>query len=121
MSRRLFGMFLLASLAVVAAACGGASSGSPPPLEVRLTAQDIFWSVDEIEGTVGQPIHFAVTNEGLLDHTFEISELGIAENIAPGETVEIDAVFDDPGVYDFFCSVPGHAEAGMKGTIIISE
>jgi uncharacterized cupredoxin-like copper-binding protein len=25
-----------------------------------------------------------------------------------------------PGEYEFFCSVPGHKEAGMRGTMVVS-
>jgi uncharacterized cupredoxin-like copper-binding protein len=27
---------------------------------------------------------------------------------------------DEPGTYEFLCSVPGHAEAGMRGEIVVT-
>lgn len=24
-----------------------------------------------------------------------------------------------PGTYEFYCSIPGHREAGMKGTLVV--
>ena len=33
---------------------------------------------------------------------------------APGATISIQ-----PGTYTFYCSIPGHREAGMVGTLIV--
>ena len=50
-------------------------------------------------------------------------DLGVGHRLASSDYVEpgTDAVFsvDLPlARYDFFCSVGGHAQAGMKGTIV---
>src|SRR5215217_1894530 len=53
-------------------------------------------------------------------HNFSIDELGIDIDIAPGETQE--TVINAPaGEYEFYCNVPGHKEAGMVGTLIVTE
>jgi nitrite reductase (NO-forming) len=39
--------------------------------------------------------------------------------VRPGQTSQIRFLADRPGTYAFICSVPGHAEAGMMGTLIV--
>lgn len=58
------------------------------------------------------------TNEAALGHDFRIDEVGAGTSIfAEGSeslTVELE-----PGEYTFFCSVPGHRDAGMEGKLIV--
>jgi uncharacterized cupredoxin-like copper-binding protein len=37
----------------------------------------------------------------------------------PGETAKVRFVLDRPGRYAFRCTVDGHAEAGMTGTLVV--
>ncbi len=96
---------------------GPAEGGGEP---IVLEADDPFaWSVSEIEAAPGQVIQ--ATNVGFLEHNFTVDELEIAEDLPPGEPVEItipdDAVVGD--TFEFYCSVPGHREGGMVGTLTI--
>ncbi|HYJ12130.1 MAG TPA: c-type cytochrome [Thermomicrobiales bacterium] len=87
---------------------------------VLLEAQDPFnWSATELTVAPGDTIE--VVNVGALDHDFTVDEFGIAEPLAPGGgpvtiTIPADAA---PGEYRFYCSIPGHAESGMVGTLIV--
>jgi len=94
-----------------------AEGGGDP---ITLEAQDPFnWSVNQIEASPGQVIQ--ATNVGFLEHNFTIDDLGIAEDLPPGEPVEI-TVPDDVAAgdtFEYYCSVPGHREGGMVGTLAI--
>jgi plastocyanin len=59
-------------------------------------------------------------NLGGAPHNFSIDELDISVDIAPGETGEVQ-INAPAGTYEFYCNVPGHREAGMVGTLIVSE
>jgi outer membrane protein assembly factor BamB/uncharacterized cupredoxin-like copper-binding protein len=63
----------------------------------------------------GTDAQVTFTNRGQLPHNFTCDALGIAtQDLAPGatETVTINTA---AGSYDFHCSIPGHADAGMIG------
>ena len=42
-------------------------------------------------------------------------------HVAPGKKETITWIFDKPGTFMYGCLVPGHWEAGMKGTIVVSN
>jgi uncharacterized cupredoxin-like copper-binding protein len=42
-------------------------------------------------------------------------------HVAPGKTEKITWTFDKPGTFMYGCLVPGHWEAGMKGTIVVAN
>jgi uncharacterized cupredoxin-like copper-binding protein len=40
-------------------------------------------------------------------------------HVDPGQRGEIVWTFNRPGTFEFACLIPGHFEAGMKGTITV--
>lgn len=61
------------------------------------------------------------TNPATLEHDVAIEqngeEIAVSETIGKGKTsVTADLA---PGTYTFLCTVPGHAEAGMEGTLTV--
>lgn len=87
--------------------------------EHQITAVDSAFDTDAITVKPGDTI--VLTNEGFLEHDIAVEELGLDSGLAGnGETVSITIPEDaEPGEYEFFCSVPGHKEAGMVGTLTI--
>lgn len=61
------------------------------------------------------------TNPAALEHNVAIEqggqEIAISDTIAQGKT-SVSAELE-PGTYTFLCTVPGHAEAGMEGTLTV--
>jgi uncharacterized cupredoxin-like copper-binding protein len=56
----------------------------------------------------------------VLEHDFTVDEWGIKDPLAGGASTTITIPADAaPGTYTFYCSVPGHREQGMEGTITI--
>lgn len=122
MDKQLRLLTFIALLGILLGACGPSAEPTElPPLEITLTALDIKWDTENIEAKVGQTITLTLVNEGLLDHNFEITELGIDVNIVAGATEVTTFVITQSGTFDFICNVSGHLEAGMVGTITVSD
>jgi uncharacterized cupredoxin-like copper-binding protein len=62
---------------------------------------------------------FQVTNKGSLPHDFEIGGKK-TQLLAPGESQTLKVIFPRAGRYPYLCTVPGHATAGMKGTLVVT-
>ncbi|TAK13349.1 MAG: hypothetical protein EPO32_05380 [Anaerolineae bacterium] len=117
--KRVFAALLLTlALAGLLAAC---APPTPEPVVITITANDIFWSQNEVTVTAGQEVTFRIHNEGVLDHDFAIDELDVHLHILPGEIGEVTVMFPEAGTLEFYCSVPGHIDAGMFGTILVTE
>jgi plastocyanin len=68
-------------------------------------------------------VKFEVTVAGA-GHTFSIHEpTALFESLslnAAGEKVDGVGFFGAPGTYTFYCAIPGHEAAGMKGVITVT-
>ena len=63
-----------------------------------------------------------VTNAGATAHDLTIRGTDIATaQLAAGEMEEIDLSALEPGEYEIFCSIPGHADSGMTGALTVTE
>lgn len=75
---------------------------------------------DTIAIEAGETIEFVFSNTGGT-HDFVIPSLGVGtEIIGEGETDSFTYTFEEPGVFEFICSVGNHAAEGMVGEIIVS-
>jgi len=97
-----------------------ASPAAPAPAGVVLnvTGSEYSFAPSPLKATAGQTtIRF--TNKGAVEHDFMIDALGIHLVAQPGKTVE-KSVTLKPGTYKSYCSVPGHSQSGMQGTLKVS-
>ena len=62
------------------------------------------------------------TNESPVGHNVVIEDSGGKEiastDVITGQSTTAEFTVK-PGTYTFFCSIPGHAQAGMKGTLTV--
>ena len=98
-----------------------ACSSTPEPLNITLLATDIAYDADNISAAVGQTVNVEFVNNGALEHNFIIDEFGIDNLLQSGESSTISFTLEKAGSYEYYCNVAGHLEAGMKGTITVSE
>lgn len=69
------------------------------------------------------PLETTITliNQGQVEHNVVFDDLGEEPVVeaGPGETVEGEVSFPEPGDYRYHCSIPGH-ETLMNGTVTVS-
>ncbi|HET7236931.1 MAG TPA: multicopper oxidase domain-containing protein [Actinomycetota bacterium] len=101
--------------AVVAGGGEGDGQGDGP---IQIDAAIDGFTPGTIEAHEGE-IAVTITNLDAFDHDFTIDELDVQLLLGPSETVE--GTFEaDVGEYVFYCSIPGHREAGMEGTLSVT-
>jgi len=94
------------------------TQGKPSELRFELSRNSV---------PLGQ-VTFDVVNKGRLAHDFKIcaSPTGGTANactgkvtrlLSPGQSATLAYTFKTKGAYEYLCTVPGHAAAGMKGDL----
>jgi uncharacterized cupredoxin-like copper-binding protein len=97
----------------VSGAAGGGSSA-----EVSL--EDFKISPTQVSVEAGD-VSLVVTNKGPSDHDLEIEGVAKIRTLAPGASDTLAAGRLEPGSYKLRCTIAGHAEAGMIGTLEVKE
>ena len=109
-----------ASAARDAGAAGqGASQAAGRPVTVTLT--DMQFNPATVKVKAGTPITFTAANKGVLEHNWHVT-IGnetIQIDARPGQTDTRTFTPTTPGTYTVVCTVAGHEQAGMKGTLIV--
>jgi uncharacterized cupredoxin-like copper-binding protein len=109
---------LVASAAVFVALMGWrlmSPSAHASEADLALVAENLAFSATDLAVSAGS-VTVSLANEDLFWHTFTIDELGVDLRVPVG--ADLSTSFEaDPGVYEFYCGIPGHPEAGMVGTL----
>ena len=130
----ILGLILLQPFVLGARAAG--------PQQVTITATELKFTPNTVTLTVGQPVQLTIVNQGAMDHDLK-SALPIAEftyqraandadeqqqnvkdgvldvDFKAGDQAQVTFTPTTAGTYAFACDVPGHADAGMKGTFVV--
>ena len=110
---------ILAALVSVGSAGSAvvAASSSADASTLRIGTKDTAFSAPVLVARAGQ-ITVDMSNADLFWHTFTIDALGVDLRVplAGRRSVTFTAA---PGVYEYRCQIPGHAQLGMIGTLTI--
>ena len=106
---------LLAVVGVVAAPAFGAGTHATGTA-VTVTATEFHFKLSKTSVPHGS-VTFTVVNKGKLAHDFKIAGKKTAL-IKPGKSAKLTVTLKK-GKSAYLCTVPGHAAAGMKGTLTV--
>jgi plastocyanin len=110
-----------ASTSVVAgsASAGGGGVAESPTTTGVITAEDSKFVERALELKDGQVLGLFVINKDGIAHAFDVDNLGIHVQLPADSTTAIAIKPTGRGRLEFYCSVPGHRDAGMAGTITV--
>ena len=144
--KKLAALLALALASVALAACGGSSDNSSAEETAAETSGGAAAESGEKSGGGGSTLDFEADPNGELAYTATEATAkagkvtvdfnnpqGLTHDVAieneKGETVgQTELVADEetsttvnlkPGTYHYYCTVPGHREAGMEGTLVV--
>ena len=96
---------------------------SQPAIEgarsITVVASDMRFDPTQITADAGADVNLTLRNDDEIVHDLTIPALGVRVTAQPGETATVGVPLDEAGTYAFFCSIPGHEQAGMRGTLVV--
>ena len=125
---------LLAAAALLLSGCGGSADAS----EVTVRVHYSRFEPGEITVRAGEPVTFTLQNDDPIEHEWIIGTPAVHERHRTGtepfhgtvptevtlpslSTRVTTVTFDEPGVYQYICHLPGHEAYGMTGTVVVEE
>jgi uncharacterized cupredoxin-like copper-binding protein len=122
---------------LLAAGCGGGSSndtsastpaastpaagGTSQTIDIPISDSGFSFTKTSVTAPTGT-VTLKATNPQSVAHDISIKGNGVdvkGSEVSNGGTSTVTANLK-PGSYEFYCSVPGHEQAGMKGTLTVS-
>lgn len=89
--------------------------------EITVQNDRLSYVQSEIRVNRGDTIRLTFENTGGR-HDWVLDEFDAAtEVIRGGESETIEFTADEAGEFEFYCSVPGHRQAGMWGTFVVVD
>jgi plastocyanin len=98
---------------------GAAPDAIPGADEVTVEMTEMAFDPSTLEVTAGEPFNLTVSNVGQAFHDLTIDELDLRIGVDSGQTTTAGLEVAEPGEYEYYCSVSGHASAGMRGTLTV--
>jgi uncharacterized cupredoxin-like copper-binding protein len=115
---------LVAALAVAGAAVGAASAfgadtpSALAPQQVTVTMTEFKFALKPASVKKGRAVVFRLANKGSVAHDFRVNGKKSAL-VQAGKNGTLRVTFAKAGRFAYICTLPTHALAGMKGTLVV--
>lgn len=114
----------LTALGVLAVATADDPDDPEEPQEQTAATTEISLNEFTIDGALdvpAGPVNVNVINEGAIEHNLAVRELTVStRDLEPGSSSELDLGELTVGTYELYCTLAGHADAGMSNTLTVS-
>jgi plastocyanin len=124
-SRRLRAPLAAAGLTLGLVACGGSGptptpipTATPAPAAIEIVTTEFAYDPDDLEVPAGETVAIRLVNKGVVEHDLTIDALAVTIKVPIAGTADGTLPALEAGTYDFYCSIPGHKENGMVGTLV---
>jgi uncharacterized cupredoxin-like copper-binding protein len=115
--------------AAALAACGGAASGNLPSTSPTTPGEQVKVALTDFAITPAQvtlhggEVVFQVANKGRTPHNLSLRDgsgavVAHTRDLDPGQFTTMTLHLETE-TYSTFCSLPGHASLGMRGTVTV--
>lgn len=102
-------------------ASGAGSAMVGTTKEFKVSGTEFAFAPATMSVTKGDTVKVTFTNNGKYPHNFTITDLNVqGKTIQPGESDTVTFTADKAGSFKYICSVPGHADRGMVGTLTVN-
>ncbi len=106
--------------AVAAWKSGGDAQPAAATTTVEVSLQE--WSITGDLVVPAGEVELLVTNNGSMAHNLFVRETGAGtSDIGAGGVALLDLGALDPGTYELYCEIVGHAEAGMVADLVVTD
>lgn len=110
----------------LAVACGNnndlGARGLQPDGTYIIVGTEFAFEPETIEIPVNEEVVIEFRNLGTVDHDLVIEEFGVATgSMRIGSKKAVRFTPTETGEFALICSIPGHPEAGMTGTVSVVE
>lgn len=87
---------------------------------IEVIADELTFTPRRIEVRAGEDVAIVLTSKDV-EHDLYVEGVGHIVHARAGATEEGGLSIDEPGSRRFWCTVPGHRQGGMVGTVIVTE
>jgi len=77
----------------------------------------------DLQAEAGDDLLITLVNRDGMSHALSIPDLGVKSSLVSGQDSFVSLNFtpdkDQEGVFVYYCTVPGHRQAGMEGRLVV--